>query len=134
MKNLLLLKMLKVQRTVPPHIVGKFITDIVKELYSPLLIYKLVKKPWTHFKQWWGSVDFKILIYISGGLEYILISRRHFLFVLKISETFVFFLRTSDEYIKKYRQVSVFTTVPWKRVLKTYPCPYLVKYSLDVLK
>ena len=48
-----------------------------------------------------------------------------FLSVLKISKTFVFFLKTSGEYSKNYRQGSVFTTDP---------CPYLVKYSIDVLK
>ena len=54
--------------------------------------------------------------------------------VSKISKTFVFFLRSSGEYAKKYRQGSVISTDPWKRILKTDPCPYLVKYSLDVLK
>ena len=34
-----------------------------------------------------------ILIHISGGLDSILIFIRHFLSVLKISKTFVFFLR-----------------------------------------
>ena len=63
-----------------------------------------------------------------------LIFHINFLSVLKISKTFVFFFRTSNEYSKKYRQGSVFTTDPWKRILKTDPCPYLVKYSLDVLK
>jgi hypothetical protein len=68
-----------------------------------------------------------ILIHISGS---ILILIRHFLSVLKISKTFVFFLRTSGEYLKKYRKESVFNTDPWKQILKTDPCPYLVKYSL----
>ena len=54
--------------------------------------------------------------------------------VLKISKTFVFFLRTSGEYSKKYRQGSVISTGPWKCILITDSCPYLVKYSLDVLK
>ena len=51
-----------------------------------------------------------------------------------MSKTFVFFLRTSGEYSKKYRQGSVISTDPLERILKTDPCPYLVKYSLDVLK
>ena len=67
----------------------------------------------------------RILIHISGGLDSILIFIKHFLSVLKISKTFVFSLRTSDEYPKKYRQGSVFATDP---------CPYIVKNSLDVLK
>ena len=54
--------------------------------------------------------------------------------VLEISKTLVFFLRTSGEYSKRYEQGFVFTTDPSKRILKTVPCPYLVKYSLDVLK
>ena len=76
----------------------------------------------------------RILIHISGGLVSILIFIKHFLSVLKISKTFVFFLRTSGEYSKKYWQGSVFTMGPWKRILKTDPCPYLVQYYLDVLK
>ena len=40
----------------------------------------------------------------------------------------------SCKYSYTYGQGSVFTTDPWKRILKTNPCPYLVKYSLDVLK
>ena len=75
----------------------------------------------------------RILIHISGRLGSILIFIKHFLFVLRISKTFVFFLRTSGEYLKKYRQRSVFKTDPWKRILKTDPCPNLVKYSLNVL-
>ena len=38
-------------------------------------------------------------------------------------------MRTSGEYSKKYRQGSV---LHW--ILKTDPCPYLVKYAIDVLK
>ena len=86
--------------------------------------------------QWWRSVDFKktdpypylwrIWFYIN--------LHKTFLSVLKISKTFVFFLRMSGEYSKKYRQWSVISTDPCKRILKTDPCPYLVKYSLDVLK
>ena len=40
----------------------------------------------------------------------------------------------SGEYSKKYSQESIFQTDPLKWILKTDPCPYLVKYSLDVLK
>ena len=65
---------------------------------------------------------------------YVVILIKHFLSVLKISKTLVFFLRTSGEYSKKYGQGSVFTTDPLKRILKTDPCPYLVKCSLDILK
>ena len=73
---------------------------------------------------------------ISQGdlILYILIFIKHFLSVIKISKPSVFYYRTSGEYSKKYRQGSVFTTNPWKRILKTDPCPYLVKYLLDVLK
>ena len=67
----------------------------------------------------------RILIYISGGLDSIVIFIKPVLSVLKLSKTFDFFLRTSGEYSKKYRQGSV---------ISTDPCPYLVKYSLDVLK
>ena len=68
-------------------------------------------------------------------LNYVYINfHKHFLSILKISKTFFFFLRTLGEYSKKYRQGSVFTTYPWKRILNTNPCLYLVKYSLDVLK
>ena len=48
-----------------------------------------------------------------------------------MSKTFVFFL---GEYSKTYRQGSVFKIDPSKQTLKTDPCPYLAKYSLDVLK
>ena len=41
--------------------------------------------------------------HISGGLVSISIFIKHFLSVLKISKTFVFFLGTSGEYSKKYR-------------------------------
>ena len=50
----------------------------------------------------------QILIHISGGLDSILIFRKHFLSVLKKSKTFVFFLRPSGEYSKKYIQGSFF--------------------------
>ena len=42
------------------------------------------------------------------GLDSILIFIKHFLSVLKISETFAFFLRTSSEYLTRYGQGSVF--------------------------
>ena len=45
--------------------------------------------------------------------------------VLKISNTYAFFLKTSGKFSKKYGQGSVFTT---------NPCPYQVQYSLDLLK
>ena len=61
-------------------------------------------------------------IHFSGWLDYILIFIKHILSVLKISKTFVFFLRKSGKYIKKYRQGSVISTNPWKRILKTDPC------------
>ena len=54
----------------------------------------------------------RTLIHISGGLDSIVIFIKHVLSVLKISKTFVFFLRTSGEYSKKYRQGSVISTDP----------------------
>ena len=72
-----------------------------------------------------------IVIHISRELDSILMFIKHFLSMLKISKTLVFFLRTSGEYSK---HGSVLTTDPLKRILKTDPCLYLVKYSLDVLK
>ena len=56
-----------------------------------------------------------------GGLISILIFIKHFLSTLKISKTFVFFLRTSSEYLKQYRQISIFKTDPWKRTFIQYP-------------
>ena len=76
----------------------------------------------------------QILIHISGGHDSTLIFIKHFLSVLKISKTFVLFLRTLGEYSKKYRQGSAISADPLKRIFKTDPCPYLVKYSLDVPK
>ena len=73
-------------------------------------------------------------LHISEGLDSILIFIKHFLSVLRIYKTFVFFIRMSGEYSKKYWQGSIFSTDPCKRILKTDPCPYLVKYSIDVLK
>ena len=43
-----------------------------------------------------------------GDLKVGLIYIKHFLSVLKISKTLVFFLKTSGEYSKIYRQGSVF--------------------------
>ena len=43
---------------------------------------------------------------LSGGLDSILTFMKHFLSVLKISKTFVFFLRTSSEYLARYGQGS----------------------------
>ena len=67
----------------------------------------------------------RILIYISGGLDSILVFIKHFLSVLKVSKTFVFFLRTPGEYLTRYGQGSV---------VKTDPCLYFFEYSPDVLK
>ena len=53
---------------------------------------------------------------------------------IKLSKNFVFFLRTSGEYLKKYRQGSVFKTDPWKWIFKTDHCQYLIKCSLEVLQ
>ena len=54
--------------------------------------------------------------------------------VLKIYKTFVFFLRTSIEYLTRYGQGSVFKIRFQGSAEKTDPFPYLVKYSIDVLK
>ena len=59
---------------------------------------------------------------------------KHFLSVLKISKTFVFFLRTSSEYLIRYRQGSVFKIRFQGSVVKTGPFSYLFEYSPDVLK
>ena len=45
----------------------------------------------------------RILMHISEGLHSILIFIKYFLSILTISKTYVFFLRTSVEYLKKYR-------------------------------
>ena len=55
---------------------------------------------------------------------------KHFLSVLNISKSFVFFLITSGEYLTIYREGSVFSTDPSKRILKSDP----VKYSPEVHK
>ena len=59
---------------------------------------------------------------------------KHFLSVLKISKTLVFFLRTSCEYIWRYGQGSVLKIRFQGSVEKADPCPYLFKYSPDALK
>ena len=59
---------------------------------------------------------------------------KHFLSVLNIFKSFVFFLITSGEYLTIYGQGSVFTTDPSKRILKSDPCQNPVKYSPDVHK
>ena len=76
----------------------------------------------------------QILIHISGGLDSILIFIKHFLSVLKISKIFVFFLRTSSEYLTRYGQGSVFKIRFQGSVVKTDPCLYFFEYSPDVLK
>ena len=63
-----------------------------------------------------------ILIHISRGLNSILIFIKHFLSVLKISKSSVYFLKTSSEYLT--RQGSI---------MKTNPCLYFFEYSPDVL-
>ena len=61
----------------------------------------------------------RILIHISWGLDSILIFIKLFLSILKISTTFVFFFRTSGEYLTRYGQGSV--DMDWIRIhfLKT---------------
>ena len=54
--------------------------------------------------------------------------------VLKISKTFVFFLRTSSEYLTRYGQGSVFKIRFQGSVEITDPCLYFFEYSPDVLK
>ena len=66
----------------------------------------------------------RIFVHISNGLDSILIIIKPFLSVLKISGTFVFFLRTSGEYWKNYRKEYIFNTDSWKRI----------EYSLKLLK
>ena len=57
-----------------------------------------------------------------------------FLSVLKVAKTSVFYLRTPYEYLARYGQGSIFTTDPWKRILKMDSCPKLFKYCPDVPK
>ena len=103
--------------------------QVTEESYRiAVLFYKKATIGWVTTSD--GDPDLlwkRILIHISGGLNSILIFIKHFLFKLKISKTLVFFLRTPGEYSKKYRQGSVFST-------DHCPCPYLVRYSFDVLK
>ena len=54
--------------------------------------------------------------------------------VLKISKTFVFFLRTSIEYLTRYEQGSVFKIRFQGSVEKTDPRQYFFEYSPDVPK
>ena len=54
--------------------------------------------------------------------------------VSKISKTFVFFLRTSIEYLTRYGQGSVFKIHFQGFVEKNDPCQYLFEYSPDVFK
>ena len=75
----------------------------------------------------------RILTHISWRLDSILFFIKHFLFVLKISKTFVFFLRTSSEYSTRYGQESVLK-ICFQGYVVTDPCPYLFEYSPDVLK
>ena len=76
----------------------------------------------------------RILIHISWGLDYILFFIKHFLSVLKISNTFVFFLRMSSEYLTRYGQGSVFKIRFQGSVVKTDPCLYFFEYSREVLR
>ena len=54
--------------------------------------------------------------------------------MLKISKPFVFLLRTSSEYLIRYRQGSVFKIRFQGSDVKKGPCPYLFEHSPDVLK
>ena len=58
-------------------------------------------------------------LFISPGNMILYI---HFLSVLKISKTFVSFLRTSSEYLTRYGQGSVFKIRFQGSVVKTDPC------------
>ena len=53
---------------------------------------------------------------------------------LEISKTFVFFLRTTSEYLTKYGQGSVSNIRFQGSVVKTDPGLYVYEYSSDVLK
>ena len=68
--------------------------------------------PWPYFMRTWFYINFY----------------KTFLSVLKISKTFVFYLRTSDEYLTSYKQGSVWTE-PWKRILKKR---ILIQISLNI--
>ena len=68
----------------------------------------------------------QILFHISGGLVSISIFiKEKNLFVLKISKTFVFFLRTLGEYLRRYEQGSVLEIRFQGSVVKTNLCPSL---------
>ena len=54
--------------------------------------------------------------------------------VLKIPKTFVFFLRTSSEYLTKYGQGSVSKILFQGYLVKTDPCLYIFEYSPAILK
>ena len=54
--------------------------------------------------------------------------------MFKISKTFVFLLRTSSEYLTRYRQGSAFKVRFQGSVEKPDPCLYFIDYSPDVLK
>ena len=85
--------------------------------------------------QWWRSVDFKKTDpYPYLRRASILIFSKHFLSTFKISKTFVFFLRTSSEYLTRHGQGSVFKIRFQGSVKKPDPCLYFFEYSPDVLK
>ena len=54
--------------------------------------------------------------------------------VLKTSKTFVFFLRTSSEYLTRFGQGSVFKIHFQGSVKIADPCLYFFEYSPDALK
>ena len=75
----------------------------------------------------------RILIHISQGLDSISIHMKHFLFLLKISKTFVFLLRTSGEYLKRYGQGSVFKTDVFMKKTNVYIILMKTKNVLQTL-
>ena len=70
----------------------------------------------------------QILFHISGGFDSILFLKKHFLSVLKISKTFVFFIRMSIEYLTRYVQGSVFKIHFQGSVEIMDPFQYFFKY------
>ena len=72
---------------------------------------------------WKRTVSLEILI-----LYFYIYFYRIFLSVLKISKSFVFYWRTSDEKLTSYGQGSV-STDPWKRILKNR---ILIQISLNI--
>ena len=68
--------------------------------------------PWPYFLRTWFYINFF----------------KHFFPVLKISKTFVFYLRTSGEYLTSYGQGSILTD-PWKLILKKR---ILIQISLNI--